>query len=186
MTKPRFLEPEEVQALLEAPNVKSLTGLRNRCLMGLMVECGLRISEALALKPRDVNIREKRVEVLRGKGGSPRTLCWKSSSLSELLERWKASRPDGDHLFTTIRGDGRGGPVSVRSFEKTIKHYATRAGISVNVTPHVLRHTFATSLLRNGTNLRIVQTALGHKNLSTTAVYTHVTDCDVREALRGY
>ena len=74
MARPGFLEPEEVQALLEVPNMKSLIGLRNRCLMSLMVECGLRISEALELKPRDINIGDRRVEALRGKGGRPRTL----------------------------------------------------------------------------------------------------------------
>ena len=89
MTKPMFLEPYEVEALMNAPNTKSVIGLRNRCIMGLMHEAGLRVSEVLSLKLRDVNLREQRVEILRGKGSKPRTVYFKSQTLAELLEmRW--------------------------------------------------------------------------------------------------
>ena len=185
MVKPMFLESHEIQSLLEVPNTKSLIGLRNRCIMGIMYECGLRVSEVLSLKPRDINIRESRVEVLRGKGGNPRTVYFRSNTLAEMLERWKELRPDGEFLFTNIRGKVRGGQVSVRNIEKAIKHYAAKAGIPVRVTPHILRHTFATELLRRGVNLRVVQAALGHKNISTTMIYTHITDTDVKQAMRG-
>jgi integrase/recombinase XerD len=186
MAKVKFLEPDEVEKLLNVPNTKSLIGLRNKCIMSVCVSCGLRISEVLALKPRDINIREKRVEVIRGKGGAPRTLYWRSQDLSDLLERWKTIRPESDFLFPTIRGEGKGGPVSVRSFEKTISHYGKKANLTVNVTPHQLRHTFATLQLRSGTNLRVLQAALGHKNLNTTAIYTHVGDRDLQKCLRGW
>ena len=83
----------------EAPSLRSLTGLRNRCIMGIMYEAGLRISEALALKPRDVSLEDKRVEVLRGKGHRARTVYYRSDDLALLIERWKARRPPGDYMF---------------------------------------------------------------------------------------
>ena len=185
MAKVKYLEPEEVERLLSVMNTKSMIGIRNRCIAGLMLEAGLRISEALNLKQRDINIKDRRVEVLRGKGGAPRTVYWRSQTLSDLLERWKLVRPESDFLFCTIRGQGQGGPVSARSFEKTIKHYARKANVP-DITPHSLRHTFATLHLRSGTNLRVLQEALGHKNLNTTAIYTHVGTPDLQKALRGY
>jgi len=185
MARPMFLELDEVEALMEAPNVKSMIGLRNRCIMGLMFEGGLRISEVLSLRPRDINLNERRIEVLRGKGAKPRTVYFRTQSLGEYLERWKKIRPEGEFLFTIIRGSSRGNQVSVRNLENAVRHYAKLANIPVNVTPHLLRHSFATHLLRRGVNIRIVQEALGHKNLSTTQIYTHVVNADVREALRG-
>lgn len=182
----KFLEPEEVQALLDQPNTRSILGLRNRCIMGLMYECGLRVSETLSLKPRDINVLEKRVEVLRGKGAKPRTVYFRSVALGELIERWKRTRPGGEYLFSVIRGEGRGNQVSVRNIENAVKYYAKKAGIKVNVTPHMLRHSWATHELRRGTNIRVIQAALGHANLSTTQIYTHLCDADVRVAMRGY
>ena len=180
----RFLEAAEVQAILESPSLRSLTGLRNRCLMGLMYEAGLRIREALALKPRDVVLEEKRVEVLRGKGHSPRTVYYRSDELSILLERWKERRPPGDYLFPVVKGAGKGGHLSPWAFRRTFRGYVERAGLDPGtVTPHVLRHTCATELLRRGVNLRVIQEALGHKNISTTQIYTHVVNEDVRRAM---
>ena len=180
----RFLEPAEVQDLLEAPSLRSLTGLRNRCLMGLMYEAGLRVGEALALKPRDVVLEEKRIEVLRGKGHSPRTVYWRSDELSILLERWKRRRPPGDYLFPVIKGAGKGSYLSPWAFRKTFRGYVEKAGLDPEtVTPHVLRHTCATELLRRGVNLRVIQEALGHRQVSTTQIYTHVVNEDVRRAM---
>lgn len=186
MGRPMFLEADELQALMDVPNTRSLIGLRNRVIMGLMAESGLRVSEALALRPRDVNIREKRVEVAQGKNGSWRTVYFKTNTLAELLERWKSLRPEGELLFTNVRGASRGQAVSRRNIEKAVQQYARKAGLNIRVYPHMLRHSFATQLLRGGANLRTVQVALGHKNLSTTAIYTSITDNDVRQAMRGY
>lgn len=183
MDRPMFLEQAEVQALLEIPNTRSITGLRNRCILGLMYEAGLRISEVLALKPRDVNIRERRVEVLRGKGAKPRTVYFRSVALEELLERWKEQRPESEYLFCNIRGQERGGQVSSRNIQKAVGLYGRRAGIPVRVTPHLLRHTCATEMLRRGVNLRVVQEALGHAWISTTQGYTHVVNEDLRRAM---
>ena len=180
----RFLEPAEVAAILEAPSLRSLTGLRNRCIMGIMYEAGLRISEALALKPRDVSLEDKRVEVLRGKGHRARTVYYRSDDLGLLLERWKARRPPGDYLFPVVKGANKGGHLSPWAFRRTFRGYVIRAGLDPGtVTPHVLRHTCATELLRRGVNLRVIQEALGHKNVSTTQIYTHVVNEDVRRAM---
>jgi len=182
----KFLEIAEVQALLDQPNTRSVLGLRNRCIMGLMYECGLRVSEALSLKPRDVNILEKRVEILRGKGAKPRTVYFRSVALGELIERWKRLRTESDYLFCVIRGQGRGQQVSVRNIENAVAFYGREAGLTIKARPHLLRHSWATHELRKGTNIRVIQAALGHKNLQTTMVYTHLSDSDVRVAMRGY
>ena len=181
----RFLEPWEVQRLMEVPSLRSETGLRNRCIMGLMYEAGLRAGEALALKPRDVVIEEKRVEILRGKGSKPRTVYFRSDELGILIERWKERRPKSEYLFATVRSsDGKGKRLDPRSFRSTFKNYVVKSGLDPDrVTLHVLRHTCATEMLRRGVNLRVIQDALGHSWLSTTQIYTHVVNDDVRRAM---
>lgn len=181
----RFLEPREVQRLMEVPSLRSATGLRNRCIMGIMYEAGLRIGEALALKSRDVVIEEKRVEVLRGKGSKPRTVYFRSDDLGILLERWKGMRPASEFLFSTVRSArGKGERLDPRGFRITFKSYVMKAGLDPNrVTPHVLRHTCATEMLRRGVNIRIIQEALGHAWVATTQIYTHVVNEDVRRAM---
>jgi integrase/recombinase XerD len=181
----RFLEASEVQRLMETPSLKSLTGLRNRCMMGLMYEAGLRTDEVMSLKPRDVVLEEKRVEVLRGKGHKSRTVYFRSDELAMLLERWKRERPRGEYLFPTVRSaEGKGDKIDSRGFRITFKRYVDRAGLDPEVvTPHILRHTCATEMMRRGVNLRVIQEALGHKNIATTQIYTHVVNDDVRRAM---
>lgn len=139
----------------------------------------------LALKPRDVVIEEKRVEVLRGKGSKPRTVYFRSDELGILLERWKELRPRSEYLFSTVRSaSGKGERLDPRGFRITFKSYVKKAGLDPNrVTPHVLRHTCATEMLRRGVNIRVIQEALGHAWVATTQVYTHVVNEDVRRAM---
>lgn len=182
----RFLEPEEAQRLMEAPNLRSLTGLRNRCVLGLLYEAGLRIDECLSLKPRDVVLSEKRIEILRGKGGRPRTVYFRTDELAMLIEQWKKVRPKSDFLFCTIRSaNGKGSKLAPRNFRFSFKRYCEQAGLPSWVSPHVLRHTFATQLLKSGANLRVVQIALGHSSVATTQIYTHVTSLEVKQAIQG-
>ena len=182
--KIRFLEPGEAQALMQVPSLRSLSGLRNRCVMGLMYEAGLRISEALALKDRDVVLDEKRVEILRGKGHKPRTVYFRSDELALMIERWKEKRPRGEHLFCSVRFPGKGEALCPWAFRNSFRRYVEKAGLdSELVTPHVLRHTCATEMMRRGVSLRVIQEALGHKNISTTQIYTHVVNEDVRLAM---
>lgn len=187
MDKPprmKFLEVDQVQRILEQPSHKSATGLRNRCIMGLMYESGLRISEVLSLKPRDVVLEEKRVEVLRGKGAKPRTVYFRSNDLASLIEKWKRERPQGEYLFCTVKGKNKGGALSPWAFRNTFRTYVKKAGMDpLAVTPHVLRHTYATEKSRRGDPIRSIQKSLGHAWVSTTQLYTHVPDEDVRNIM---
>jgi site-specific recombinase XerD len=183
----RFLEPEEVKKLLEVPNLRSVTGLRNRCILQLQAETGMRISEVLDLRPRDVVLGEKKVTIQRGKGQKTRVVYWHSDELSMLLERWKKKRPKSSYLFPTVRSaTGKGKRINPRQFRLQFDRYVEKAQLPQWTTTHVLRHSFATNFLRTGGNIRTLQTILGHSSLATTERYLHVTDQDVAVAMRGY
>ena len=148
----------------------------------MMYRAGLRVGEVLALEPRDVDLSSGTVRVLDGKGGDG--TGYFDESVKPWLEQWKRERSHyahkGSPLFCTLRGD----PVSVRYVEAMVKRMAKRAGITSTVTPHVLRHTFATELLDEGANIRQVQEALRHSDVSTTMIYTHVLDTQLRSLIR--
>lgn len=183
----RFLEPEEVEKLLSIPNLRAETGLRNRCIMQLQWETGMRISEVLDLRPRDVIIAEKKVTIQRGKGGKTRVVYWRSAELTMLLERWKMRRPKSEFLFPTIRSaEGKGKRIEPRQYRLQFDRYVRKAGLPDWTTSHVLRHGFSTKFLRDGGNIRTLQIILGHSSLATTERYLHVTDADVAKSMRGY
>jgi|SRR5450759_373451 len=186
MANLRYLEPEEVYSLLEVIPTRSLIALRNRVALQIMAECATRLGETISIRPRDVNITEKRIYIENGKGGRSRTVYWHSNSLSDYLAKWKEVRPQGEFLFVNVRGATRGTQVSSRNIQKAIQMYAKRAGIPVTVTCHMLRHGRATQMLREGTSIRTVQEALGHKSVQTTQIYTHITNRDVELAMRGF
>jgi site-specific recombinase XerD len=199
-TLPKTLSQTEVDALLSAIDTKrsGVVRVRDRCMLELMYRAGLRVGEVVKLEPRDVAIGENvgTVRIVDGKGGDG-TAYFDPGSLEPLLTKWLRVREalGLDHsrwLFCTIRG-GRYSPtkgkirskpgqqVNVRTVQLAIKRYAKRAGIEGwdvprRVTPHVLRHTFATELLDEGLHLREVQAALRHAHLQTTATYLHVHD----------
>jgi len=181
-----FLTKNEVGKLMAVPNVECITGLRNRLVMGMMHEAGLRVSEVLGLHVEDVEVEEKRVDVLRGKGARPRVVYFHSEELVYLLERWLRERPEPDssYLFINIK-ENRGERMSPDNVNKIVARYAEKAGIRKPVSPHVLRHTFATELLREGNHIRLVQVALGHRWLTSTMVYTHVENSEIKSALAG-
>ena len=187
MAQLRFLEPDEVDKLLSVPNLRAETGIRNRCIMQLQWETGMRISEVLDLQPRDVIIAEKKVTVQRGKGGKTRVVYWRTDELSMLLERWKKKRPKSDYLLPTVRSkDGKGKRIEPRQYRLQFDRYVEAAGLPEWVTSHCLRHSFSTGFLRSGGNIRTLQIILGHSSLATTERYLHVTDSDVAVAMRGY
>jgi integrase/recombinase XerD len=178
---PTFLTDDELDALLAQPNRRCHTGLRNACIMYLMGYAGLREAEALSLKLRDINWRTGQTFVRDGKGGKDRVVYLKPDLLS-LLEKWRDSRPVQSHLlFTTLEGE----PINARYIRAMVKREAKQAGIEKDVHPHMLRHTFATKLYRQTKDIRLVQKALGHSDLSTTMIYTHVIDDDLDEAMRN-
>ena len=172
---PKTLSEGQVEALLAAPVVETPLGLRDRAMLELLYASGLRVSELVTLKTVHVSFVECALHVT-GKGSKERlvpfgeeALCWIERYVAEarpaILERRSS-----DALFVT----GRGGPMTRQMFWKLIKAHALRAGITAPLSPHTLRHAFATHLLNHGADLRAVQMLLGHADISTTTIYTHV------------
>ena len=178
---PKVLTPDEQRALVSQPSPRYVSGLRNRCLLRVMLEVGLRAGEVVALRPEHLDMLTCRLVVREGKGAKDRVL-WISDDLRDLIGVWLGRRPASPWLFCTRDG----GQLSTRYLRTMVKRYATKAGVSEaeRVSPHVLRHTFATDLLRQTKNIRLVQKALGHSDLSTTMIYTHVCDEELEGALR--
>lgn len=180
---PTTLTKDEARALLAAPNTRCPTGLRNRCLLELMYRAGLRVGEVVALRPRDVDVEGGIVRVWDGKGGDG-TSYFDSESLRVLLDQWKATRralPKSDYLFCTLKG----AQVSTDYVRQMFQRMRRRAKIETRATPHTLRHTFATELLGEGFNIREVQEALRHADISTTQLYTHIIDSNLQAKIQS-
>jgi len=151
-----------------------------------MLDTGLRLSEAIHLRWKDIDLNSGKVMVRQGKGAKDRTLWTGEENLAALLA-WRdrqASECAGSPqiVFTTKEG----GNLDPRYIQRMVKRYAAKAGIEKNITPHTLRHTFATDLYRETTNIRLTQKALGHANLSTTQIYTHIVDEELEVALKSF
>lgn len=183
---PEVLTETEQEALLAQPNPRYPTGERNRALLRLMLDTGLRLSEVTALRWRDIDLITGKLMVRQGKGSKDRTL-WITDEDLEMLRSWRerqARAVPGEHefIFTTLAGTG----ISSRYVQQMVKRYATRAKIKKSVHPHTLRHSFATDLYRQTKNIRLTQKALGHANLATTQIYTHIVDEELQDALRSF
>ena len=167
---PSFLPKDESKELLDAPLERSEAGLRDRALLELLYATGLRVAECCGLDLDDVDRRRGAVRVL-GKGGKERVVPAGDAAL-EALDAWLSVRGEGGGaLFTSLRGSR----LSTRSVHRIVKRRARAAGIDRRVSPHTLRHTFATHMLGEGADLRLIQELLGHSRLSTTQRYTHVS-----------
>lgn len=178
---PEVLSIEEQGKLLSAPNKKAPTGLRNYCIMLLAANLGLRVSEIISLRLQDIDWRSGKLSISQSKFGRGRTL-WIAESDLEQLGKWREARPAGaKRIFCTLAGAA----LSDRYIRGMVKRYARRAGIQKDVHPHTLRHTFATDLLRETKNIRLVQKALGHASLSTTMIYTHIVDDELESSLKN-
>ncbi len=177
---PKTLTKEDVLKLLSQPNKKAPTGLRNRCIMQLMYRAGLRESEVINLGPRDIEWKEGILRVWKGKGAKDRTLYLDEHTL-DLLRAWGDKRPGSRYFFCTLKGK----KLNDRYIREIVERYGEKAQIEKHVNPHMLRHTFATELLQEGYNIREVQKLLGHSDVSTTMIYTHVYDSDLANKLRG-
>jgi len=176
---PKTLTKEEALSLLSQPNKRAPTGLRNRCIMQLMYRAGLRESEVINLGTNDIEWKEGILRVWKGKGAKDRTLYLDEHTL-DLLGMWDERRPRSRYFFCTLKGD----KLNDRYIRQLVERYAEKAGIGKHVNPHMLRHTFATELLQEGYNIREVQKLLGHSNVSTTMIYTHVYDSDLANKMR--
>lgn len=182
-----LLSAEELNRLLRAPGTAELRGSRDTALLALLFSTGLRVSELCNLDS-DIDLSRDMLSV-RGKGEKVRVV-FLSDDARDSVRAWLAARKDmSDALFVQlgprVRAQGHT-RLTPRSVQRIIKQYAAKAGITRKVTPHVLRHAFATDLLENGADLRSVQALLGHASIVTTQVYTHVTDTHLREVHRQF
>jgi len=177
---PKTLSDEERIKLINQPNTRYPTGLRDKCIISLMVNCGLRSKEILEIKTSDIEWNVGKTHICNTKYNKDRVV-WLSDKDLELLRSWKEIKPTSKLLFPTLKGT----PVQRRYLGAMIERRAKKAGIEKHLTPHMLRHTFATDLLKSGANLRIIQKSLGHTYLSTTAIYTHIHDDELKDAMKS-
>ncbi len=181
-----FLTPEELTRLFAQPDTSTLGGLRDRAILELLFSSGLRVSELVGLDRDHVNLKRKEFTV-RGKGQKDRPI-FISEEAAEWIERYLEKRGDNARpLLIRYSGnkqvnlDGNFYRLTARSVQRLVSRYALLAGITKHVSPHTLRHSFATDLLMNGADIRSVQAMLGHSNIATTQIYTHVTDPHLKE-----
>jgi integrase/recombinase XerD len=182
MRMPKTLSEAQVEALLAAPDAEQALGLRDRAMLELLYACGLRVSELVGLKSVHVGLNEGVIRVT-GKGAKERLVPFGEEAHRWLTAYLSRSRPailarrSSDALFVTIRGSA----MTRQMFWNLVRKHAAQAGITVPLSPHTLRHAFATHLLNHGADLRAVQMLLGHVDISTTTIYTHVA----RERLKS-
>ena len=180
---PKTLSEQQVDALLRAPDLGQPRGLRDRAMLETLYATGLRVSELVGVRALDVSLNEGVVRVVLGKGGKDRLVPLGAEAAHWIDQYLKTARPElaagrvSDALFIT----GRAEAMSRQAFWQLVKKYALLAGVNAPLSPHVLRHAFATHLLNHGADLRVVQMLLGHADISTTQIYTHVA----RERLKA-
>jgi integrase/recombinase XerD len=181
---PKYLNNEQVTKLIEAPDAARPTGLRDRAMLEFLYATGLRVSELCRVRVSDVELNQGCVRIL-GKGNKHRLVPIGASAIKAVESYLHTDRPallkrrSSPYLFITARG----GAMTRQAFWKLLRGYGRKAGIFHDLTPHVLRHTFATHLLEGGADLRSVQTMLGHADISTTQVYTHVVRARLRKTI---
>ena len=180
---PHTLSEEQVERLLAAPDIHNPLGLRDRCMLETLYASGLRVTELTELPLQNLSLSDGVLRIDQGKGGKDRLVPLGQEALHWIERYMQESRPAllgqrrSDFVFIT----GRGTCMSRQSFWLIVKKYAVQAGILAPLSPHVLRHAFATHLLNHGADLRVVQMLLGHADISTTQIYTHVA----RERLKA-
>jgi integrase/recombinase XerD len=177
---PEVLTRDEARALLATPNRYYPTGQRDRCLLKLMLNAGLRASEVLSLTWRDVDLHTGKLLLRRAKGDKDRQV-WVNEETVALLRAWRERTPPSPYCFPTLKGTR----MYSAALREMVKRRGRKAGISKDVHPHMLRHTYATELYRATKDIRLVQKALGHAQLSTTMIYTHIVDDDMETAMRA-
>lgn len=186
MTLPKYLTVQEVEDLLRQPDDKDLHGLRDRAMLEVLYATGLRVSELIQLKPKDLNL-DNGYLICRGKGGKERVVPLGKSAAAVTKRYIEEARPQlqkkpTEALFLTRLGD----PFTRQGFWKTLREYARKAGLASKISPHILRHSFATHLLERGADLRSVQLMLGHSQITTTQIYTHVSRERLRQVYERY
>jgi len=186
----RFLNLDQIEKLASAVNTNKTQGLRDRAIIEILFSTGMRIAELVALNREQVKLKSNAKELelgIIGKGGRARAVYFSEKALEWLGKYLIAREDDEKPLFINYRSrKGSDRRLTVRSIEKMIKQYALLAGLPLNTTPHVMRHSFASDLLSQGVDLRIIQEFLGHKNISATQIYAHVTSKNLRDIHRKF
>lgn len=187
----KFLDREQLERLLASPDVSSEPGLRDKAIMEVLFSTGLRVSELSKLNREQMNFETKEVGVI-GKGGRARVV-FLSERASEWLQKYIVRRSDDfKPLFIRYSGKedvldfGEKMRLTPRSIERLVEKYVRKAKLPVKASPHTMRHSFATDLLQNGADIRSVQEMLGHKNIATTQIYTHVTNIQLKKVHEQY
>lgn len=182
-----LISPQELDRLMKSPDLTTEQGLRDKAILELLFSTGLRVSELCSLSTEDVDLSRDEFSI-RGKGDKVRVVFLSDTARNAIKEYLKNRKDMDDAMFVQYgknlkktKEDNKDLRLTPRSVQRIIKKYATTAGITRKVTPHVIRHSFATDLLSNGADLRSVQALLGHANIATTQVYTHVTDKHLRD-----
>ena len=168
---PTVLTEDERMRLLKQPNPRYPTGERNKTMLNLMLNTGLRLAEVTALKWRDLDLTTGKLMVRQGKGAKGDRTLWVAAADIDRLRSWRERQvaectSTFEHIFTTLQGE----PLGHRYVQRMVARYARKAGIDKNISPHTLRHTFATDLYRETSKIRLVQKVLGHSDLSTTMI----------------
>lgn len=185
-----LISSTELSRLLAAPDTSELRGLRDKAILELFFSTGLRVSELASLS-RDLDLNQDEFSI-RGKGEKVRVVFLSETAKQAIRAYLKARKDMHDALFVSDSAIGTKNktkevmPITSRSIQRIVKQYAIKAGISKKVTPHVIRHSFATDLLQNGADLRSVQMLLGHSNIATTQIYTHITDKQLKEVHKKF
>jgi integrase/recombinase XerD len=181
---PKFLNRTDIENLLLVPDVSQEIGLRDRAILELMYACGLRVSEAVELRIGDVDI-DSGILICKGKGGKTRKVPVGNSAIewlkSYLVLRRKKENIEISNIFVSSTGK----PINRQTIFLFIKEYAAKIGLE-DVSPHTLRHSFATHLVQNSADIRSVQQMLGHADISTTQIYTHITDAHLRKTYEKF
>jgi len=179
---PKSLSEEDVEALLAAPDLDNPIGLRDRTMLEVLYACGLRVSELVELTMSQINLRQNVIRVM-GKGSKERLIPMGEEASAWLARYFREARPEllnnlpDEIVFPSSRAQ----PMTRQTFWYRIKHWALVAGIKKELSPHTLRHAFATHLLNHGADLRVVQLLLGHSDLSTTQIYTHIAKLRMKQ-----
>jgi integrase/recombinase XerD len=186
MTLPKYLTVQEVEDLLRQPDDKDLHGLRDKAMLEVLYAAGLRVSELIQLKPKDLNLDDGYL-ICHGKGGKERVVPLGRSAATVTKRYMEEARPQlqkkpAEALFLTRLGDR----FTRQGFWKMLREYARKAGLASKISPHILRHSFATHLLERGADLRSVQLMLGHSQITTTQIYTHVSRERLRQVYEKY
>ncbi len=186
-TLPKVIDEDGINRLLHAPDTETPLGLRDRAMLETMYATGLRVSELISLELANLNLNQGVVRVL-GKGGKERLVPLGEHALDWISRYMKSSRAQllGARQSPVVFVTSRGGGMSRQAFWHAIKRHGATAGIQQKLSPHVLRHSFATHLLNHGADLRVVQLLLGHSDLSTTQIYTHIAKEGLKQLHRKH